>query len=293
MMHGVWSKAAELGCDMLLMADSGNQSLSDQGRWSYIEYAKSGKWCELKLLLDSRAGDDRSLARKVLALSALPMLPGPVRGFLRGAVHPARRDMTAMLTLLTPEARDDQRKRAQNRGTSGAWEDFTHPVSRTAAARQFALLANGPAADIHLAFEQLYGLRRRDVCAYRPLIEFCIGLPTEQFAWGGMERRLARRIAEGRMPEEQRLKSCHGQHNVDWHARMTPRREELIAYADTMRGHPVLGRIVDTGRMIELLENWPERPDFSWEGDFPRMLGLPRIVLAARFIAFAEGRNEL
>jgi asparagine synthase (glutamine-hydrolysing) len=159
--------------------------------------------------------------------------------------------------------------------------------------RQYALQANGPAADVHLAFEQLYGIRRRDVSAYRPLIEFCLGLPSDQFASHGIERRLARRMAKGRMPESQRLETRHGQHNIDWHARMTPRRGELMRYAESMRNHPWLSQVADIDRMQDLLERWPEAPQHSWEEDFPRMLGLPRIVLAAQFIGMAEGRNDL
>lgn len=293
MMHGVWAKARELGCDMLMTADLGNLSYSDGGNWAYVEYARNGRWGELLHLLRARPGDPRSLVRKLIALTIMPQLPRAMRHNLRALVHPARRDMTGLFTLLLADARRGQRERAHRRGSAPAWDDFTFPRSRREAARLYARLPNGLAADVHLAFEQLYGVRRRDVAAYRPLVEFCLGLPTGQFAQGGVQRRLARRMASGRMPEAQRRETRHGQHNVDWHARMTPRREELIAYAEAMRSHPWLSKIADIDRMRELLEHWPAQPDFSWEGDFPRSLGLPRIILAVQFIAFAEGRNEL
>ena len=283
MMHGVWAKAAELDCDMLMTGDLGNQSVSDAGRWSYAEYARKGRWSQLAKLLRARPGDGRSMARKVVALSILPHLPAPLRQLLRGLVHPVRSDMTAIFTLLSPQARTGRR---------GAWSDQTHPRSRTEASRSYALQANGPAADVHLAFEQIYGLRRRDVMAYRPLIEFCLGLPTEQFARDGMDRRLARRMAEGSLPDAQRLLPATGQHNVDWHARTTPRRTEIAAFVTALRGHPWLARQLDLDRMRALLEEWPGESDFSWEQGMPRAMALPRAMLAARFIAMAEGRND-
>ncbi len=293
MMHGVWSKAQELGCDMLVDAEMGNQTFSDNGRWTYVEYARAGKWHELIRLLRNRPGDQRSLPRKLMALSLLPQLPAALRQSMRGLVHPGRRDMTGLITLLSAETRQQHGRRAASAGRARAWDDQTHATSRTEAAQQYALQANGPAHDVHLAFEQLYGLRRRDIATYRPLVEFCLGLPSEQFASEGMERRLARRMAKGRMPEAQRIETRHGQHNVDWHARMTPRRKDLLEYAQAMRGHGWLSSVTDIDRMCDLIERWPASPQHSWEEDFPRMLGLPRIVLAAQLIGIVEGRNDL
>ena len=241
----------------------------------------------------NRPGDNRSLPRKLLALSILPQLPAGVRQALRGLVHPQRRDMTGLLTLLSDHARAEHRAHSTASGRKRAWDDLTFLRSRADAIREYVLLGNGPGADVHLAFEQLYGLRRRDVTAYRPLIEFCLGLPNEQFASQGTERRLARRMAKGRMPESQRLETRYGQHNIDWHARMTPRRAELLHYAAAMRGHPWLSRVADIDRMTELLERWPAAPTHKWESDYPRMLGLPRIILAAQFVGIVEGRNDI
>lgn len=285
MMHGVWAKARALGCDLLVTAEFGNQCFSDAGQWAYVEYARRGQWGQLLKLLRARPGDGRPIWRKLATLTVLPQLPTPMRIALRGLVHPARRDMTGLFTMLSKQARSER--------PSGAWADFTHARSREEASQRYALQANGPAADVHLAFEQLYGVRRRDLAAYRPLIEFCLGLPTEQFARDGEERRLARRMALGRMPEAQRRETRRGQHNIDWHARMTPRRNELLAYAEAMRGHPWLAQVADIDRMQDLLARWPEEPGNDWERDYPLMLGLPRIFLAAQCIGIIEGRNDL
>ena len=290
MMHGAWARAKELGCDWLLDAGLGNVTFSDGGPWYATEYLLRGKWGQLRRLLASRPGDARPLWRKGLALSVLPWLPAPLRRAARALVHPGRRDRTAQLTLLSPQALERQRARA---GSRPAWDDFAFARTRAEAARRELDWADGPGFDVDLAFEQIYGLRHRDVTAYRPLIEFCLSLPTEQFAHDGEHRRLARRMARRRLPEAHARNALHGQHNVDWHARMTPRRAELIAYAEAMRGHPWLSETLDIDRLCDLLEDWPDAPTFDEDVDWPRQLAIPRAVLAAQFIAHVEKRNDL
>ena len=144
-----------------------------------------------------------------------------------------------------------------------------------------------------LAFEQAYGVSRRDVTAYRPLIEYCIGLPTQAFASGGTERRLAREMARGRLPEAQRLGTEYGQHRADWHLRIGEHREQYRAALRTMRGHEFLGRVLDIDRLDTLLRDWPGEGGADIERDWPRMLAIPRAILASQFVGVIEGRNDL
>ena len=293
MYHGVYEKARALGCDTLLTADFGNSTFSEAGRYAYCEYLKRGKWQELARLLAARADDDRPMWRRVLALSVLPNLPASLRGFVRGLAHPARRKMAALVTPLSAKALALQASRAAKRGTASAWSDFTYDRTRAEAVQREWRDADGPGRDVDLAFEQLYAVRKRDVTAYRPLIEFCCSLPTEAFARQGVERRLARVMGEGRIPDQIRGNRLHGLHNADWHARMSPARDDMLEVLDTARSHPFLGEVLDIERLTALIEDWPERPGYDWEHDWPRMLALPRAILAARFIGHVENRNDL
>ena len=136
-------------------------------------------------------------------------------------------------------------------------------------------------------------MRQRDVAAYRPLIEFCAGLPTRQFVSGGQQRWLAKRMAVGRMPEAQRLNPRYGRFQVDWHARLTPRIGELAAEARRIERHPWLGELIDTDRVCRLLKEWPEVTPWDWEELYPRQGSIPRAIQAARFVNFVEGRNDV
>ena len=293
MLHGVYEQARALGCDTLLTADFGNSTFSEAGRAAYCEYWNEGEWEELVALLRARFGDERPLWRKLLALSILPQLPPGLRRLARGLAHPQRRDMGALITALSPSARSAQARRAALRGTQSAWQDFTFDRARAETVMREFREADSPGRDVDLAFEQIHNVRKRDVATYRPLVEFCLALPTRAFARGGLDRRLARLMGEGRVPDSIRLNRRHGQHNIDWHARMTPALPEMRRVLETAREHQFLGSALDIDRLLGLIDDWPEAPDFSWERDWPRMLALPRAVLAARFIGHVENRNDL
>lgn len=293
MVHNVYETARALGCDTLLVADFGNLTFSDGGLSAYAEYARRGEWGQLARLLRAREGDPRSLPRKLAALSLLPHLPAKLRTVLRTMVHPDRRDMVELLTPLSQAARTEQARRAQGRGSGSAWADFTYDLSRDATVRREWIDADGPGKDIDLAFEQIYGFRRRDVTAYRPLVEFCLSLPNRAFAWHGLERRLARKMAERRLPVDLARNRLHGQHNVDWHARQTRDIAAMREVLVVARDHAWLSETLDLDRMERLLDQWPDHPTFVPEIDWPLRLALPRALLAARFIGWLEQRNDL
>ena len=108
----------------------------------------------------------------------------------------------------------------------------------------------------------------------------------------GESRWLARRMAKGKMPEEQGNNPRYGRHNADWHARMTPRvaefREELAGIA----ADPEQRRLVDVERMAAALAVWPASTPLEPEDWMPRAAGVARGLLTARFIAHVSGRNE-
>ncbi|WP_369026382.1 hypothetical protein [Qipengyuania sp. RANM35] len=292
MYHDVYAKARELGCDTLLVADFGNLTFSNEGLEAYTEYVRPGRLRQLQRLLEARSGDPRSLLRKLIALSLLPRAPRWLRSVLRALVHPARRDFAALLSPLSSRGWERQRRQAAARGTEAALEDFTYDLTRWAMIEREWQDADGPARDVDLAFEQLYRIRKRDVCAYRPLAEFCLSLPLRAYAWDGTDRRLARLMGRGRVPEGIRTNILHGQHNVDWHVRMSREREAMRAAFDSARDHGWLAENLDLERLIGMLDTWPEAPDFTIEHDWPLRTALPRALMAVRFIGTVEGRNE-
>lgn len=290
--HGLWRQAREVGCDLLLHGEMGNSTFSADGRWSYREDLVRGNWIELYRTMRARRGDTRPLWRKLASLSILPLLPARVVEAARGLAHPRRGIAQNSSSMLRHDAITRY--------------DLIYRLGRDAEFRARQLFAGREeflertyhdcdveGQEIWQGFEQIYGLRQRDVAAYRPLIEFCAGLPTRQFVSNGQERWLAKRMACGEMPEAQRLNSRYGRFQVDWHARLTPRKAQLAAEARRIERHPWFGELIDIDRMCHLLEEWPDVTPWEMEEHYPRQGAIPRAIQAARFVNFVEGRNDV
>ena len=290
--HGIWRMARDAGCDRLLHGELGNGCYSMDGSWSYREDLVRGHWIELYQTLRDRRGDSRPVWRKLAALSILPMLPAPLAAAARRLAHPGRGGVQDWTSVLRREAIERHALIERQGG------DARFRARQQFASREEYLKATYDGCDIEgpeiwQGFEQVYGLRQRDVAAYRPLIEFCAGLPTRQFVSGGQQRWLAKRMAQGKMPEAQRLNPRYGRFQVDWHARITPRIGELAAEARRLEDHSWLGEVIDVDRVCRLLEDWPAQTPWDPEELYPRQGSIPRAIQAARFVNFVEGRNDV
>ena len=286
-LHGPWEAARQAGCDVVLNADHGNFTFSNSAQWYPVELFLRGKWPGLLSALRHHPGDPRSLGRKILAHVGLPLLPPELHARVRELANPGMGDTTSLFSMLTPAARDDHRRR---RGARLA-DRYRAPRSR----REWIMQAWHSAdsgEDLDLGFERLYGMRRRDVSAWRPLIEFCLGLPTDQFVKGREHRRLARQLGKGIMPEAQRLNPYYGMQHADWRLRLGARRRELADQVARLGDHPFLAATIDLTRIEALLNDWPEHDPVDVAEATPRSFGITRALTAASFIGYAEGRND-
>ncbi len=288
--HGPAMAAAEEGCDWLFHAGMGNNAFSQDGRWAYVEFARTGRWRELWRMARDHPGDTRPMWRRILARSILPQFPAGWRGAARRLVHGRAEPLNAQISLIKPEARADLRldelSRQTGDGRSGEWfrsrRDWLNFIWRS----------HDLGAEQHHAATQVYGIKMRDVTAYRPLIEFCAGLPTEQFVRGGVQRFLARRMAQGRMPDAQAANTDYGQHNVDWHLRMTNRLPELREEMQRIADDPDLAPLIDSQAGLNMLDNWPTETPRDPAHVKRHFHALTGAVLAARFWRFAKGSNH-
>lgn len=278
--RGPWQAASDAGCDWLFTADMGNQTFSCEGNWAFVEFLRTGRFGELMRLLRTVPGDDRPLWRRFAARSILPNLPAAIRSAVRTLVHGemarplVRKEVRERLDL-------DARYRAQygEREWVRTRRDFVSDA--------WSMTSGG--TEMTAAAEDLYGFRFRTIPQYRPLLEFCLTIPTDQYVRHGEQRYLARRMAIGRLPEAQRTNRRYGRHGVDWFERETPRlalmREEIERIADD----PVMNAIIDVEGAMELLDNWPDRPDYRAKLEV--FMPLAAAVVAGRFARYVDGRN--
>lgn len=174
--------AAGDGTGVLLSGNNGNLSISftgdfDEALWRALRQFRFGRaWRELRA---SRRGLADALQRMVSWRAhhphALKMrLPQPLRAEFLAAQPPASRDEI-----------DDVRRRTR-------WIPLRHALNQ--------YRSGGPSIPALVAAD--FGLALRSPAFDRRVVEFCAGIPGEQFLRDGEPRRLLRRAMAGRLPPE-------------------------------------------------------------------------------------------
>ncbi|HYC94394.1 MAG TPA: asparagine synthase C-terminal domain-containing protein, partial [Sphingomicrobium sp.] len=289
--HGLFAGAAREGCDLLLVSDWGNNAFSDKGYWGFVEYFLTGRWRQLWLALRKFPIQERSMLWRFVAQSLLPLLPNRLWRQARKLVF---RDEQSMLDVMQPfspayraaSGADERLKR------SGLVFERYQPWSARHARQLLLQNDDGEAAEVYQAFEQMYGVPQRDPMAYRPLVEYCWGLPTRMFMRDGQMRWLAKQMARGIMPEEQRANRLNGRWDADWHLRIGRRRKDLVAEFDRLAANERIAAMLDLPRLRAAIHDWPERTETDFRKYAAREFTIPRALLTARFVNYVEGRNE-
>jgi asparagine synthase (glutamine-hydrolysing) len=288
--HGLFAGAAKRGCDVLLVSDWGNNAFSDKGYWGFVEYFLTGRWRQTWQALRDFPIRKRSMSWRFVAQCLLPLLPNSLWRLARRFALPNERSMLDVMQPFTREYRAasgaDRRLKA-----SGLVFERYQPWNARHARRLLLQNDDGEAAEIYQAFEQMYDIPQRDPLAYRPLVEFCWGLPTKMFLRDGQMRWLAKQVAKGIMPEDQRANRLNGRWDADWHLRMSRRRNDFLAEIDRLARDEPMAAMVDIPRLRENLENWPDQTEVDPQKYGPREYMVPRALLTTRFIHYVEGRN--
>ena len=286
--HGILAEASKQSCDLLLLADYGNRTFSDKGLNGFVEYFLKGRWHQLWLALTRPAIHQGGLARRFVVRTLSAFLPDSVWQVLR----PMLTGRSLLVELMQPFSAEflsstGARKRLK---ASGRYPGRLQPWSRRHL-RKSLFDDEDWLADVYQAFEQMYGIALRDPTAYRPLVEYCLSLPTKMFMRDGELRWLARQMAKGIMPEEQRLNQLDGYWDTDWRTRIGPRREEFLDELKRLEEDDRIGPMLDFPRLRAAIENWPAEEEIDHQKTHGPALAVPAALLTARFIQYVEGRN--
>lgn len=287
--HGPMRDAAAHGCDWLIGADMGNLTFSNAAIWAAPEFLRQGRWLELLRLARNQPGNPWPVWRRIAAQGLMPNLPPGLQGMIRRLMGKPER---ALNRYANPFIREDSRLAAWRQEARVEHNLMTvdRPESRATFIRANYRACGLGMETVH-GYEQVFGIRLRDATAYRPLIEFCLALPTRQFVRGGESRWLARRLARGRLPEAQRTNRRYGEHNADWFQRLTPRRGDLRRAAAALGDHPRLGSVIDSAAMVRAIDDWPEQAPRAPDQVDQLRFYLPAMLYVARFVDFSSGRN--
>lgn len=288
--HAIHRRAADLGCDVLLSPNWGNETFSSNAPWALPEWFARGHW--QRMIQDMRAepADVRPLWRKVLAKALMPWLPSPVWRAAYRLWHGHAPDPLAA-SALRPDLVAD-------RGLLASMRRVHHEPGRNqfASRRRFWSVIMAEDGQDREAYSQgmevLYGVPLRDPAAYRPLVEFCYGVPTELFRREGQDRWLAREMARGRLPESIRTRRTTGMHHPDWHTRLAPIAGDVAEELERAAADEDVAALIDVPRLRRLLAEFHQLDPADYEARLPYVTALPIALAAAQFIAYAKGRND-
>lgn len=286
--HASLEQAADLGCDLMLTGDLGNSGFSYDGLTGYPTWLREGQWFRL-LREIGKSDDPRPFWRKLISLAVMPHVP--VRWKRKIDRHRPWRP-SAFATWCGMREDFARECGVLDRAEVGGHDiDFYDiPSARTWRANVVDSLNDG-APEIYLGYQLLYGVPMRDPTAYLPLLEFCAGIPDEQYLRDGQTRWLARRLMQGRVPEMVRLENRIGAQSSDWPQRFARDREDLIAEMERMKADERLAKIFDFERLAANLREWDgsDRPESR--SNFKINAAVGRALVSARFVSHVEGRN--
>ena len=284
--------AAAEGRNVLMGGGSGNRTLSFDGRSLYAKMLRQGKWG--RLLRELRMADNRDV--RFLGLYKRAIMPNLPAGLVNKIAW-LRRDMMhrgwTSFSAINPDYAGDMRvdERAAEKGWDTSYSGFSEPREMMRHMGQNGSRNMGQ--PVQQALMALTGVANRDPLGERKLVEYCMGLPGEQFLKDGVNRRLIKRMMAGKLPDAY-FTAPRGRQSADWHLRMTrdlPRyRQEVERMADDAH----MARRLDVPRLRALFDNWPDKTPRSAK-DHPEaglaIMGLGRAIATSRFINWVQGKN--
>ncbi len=161
---------------------------------------------------------------------------------------------------------------------------------REGAARSFQMLGNDLSSQ-ETGLRLGSGMDLPDPTADARLIQFCLGLSSDQFLRHGESRSLIRRAMKGRLPDKVRFRTLHGSQGVDLALRMEPLREEAGELLGQIGKSARARRYLDLPRLERLYDIWAERarsrPSTRFFGE---QLLLARGILMGSFLRCLAAR---
>ena len=148
------------------------------------------------------------------------------------------------------------------------------------------------AGDWHAAEKAIIGVEVRDPTADIDVINYCFGIPPEQYLVEDIDRSLIRRAMWGLLPEAVLTNRRHGLQAPDWYETLDRRRAELAREVEDLKQSPLAARIIDVPRLEAALKAWPSGGWHTPEVFQEYNLALTRGLAGGRFLRWFEQANR-
>lgn len=241
----VFSAAQQVGAEVMLGGFDGNHTISYSGDGAIASLIRQGRYIDtwrLARAYRTREGTVRFPPRTLLRMAACAISPGIA------ALYQKRR-LAGHFPVATPVRH-------------GFAVFSPHPpagpprqLEDTRSERLFHLQRVDTAL-LMQGIARRFGVTLLDPTGDRRLVEFCLSIPEEFFAWKGESRSLLRAAMKGILPERVRTETRRGLQGAANLEYMMRQQKDFAEEFKRMREVPVLQRALDLDLLISQAE-WP------------------------------------
>lgn len=287
--HEVWARAKSSGCDVVLTGQMGNGSFSFAGDGALPSWFLKGEWRKLFRELKATRGRFPQL-RSFISQTLMPLLPKSIWLSMQRMRHGPMDDPYESWCPINRDYATENR--VEERAIDMGHDIFFQPLKSSRAWRA-AMFNNAPAemGDIMQGLELIHGIPSRDPTAYRPLVEFCLRIPDDQYLRNGQRRWLSRRMLKGKIPDLVLDEKRMGLQSADWHLRMGRQLDALKAEIDNLAEDPAMAHRLNLPSLKKALDEWPSETPLGTPLAWRLQLAISRGLVTARFINYVEGKN--
>jgi len=271
------------GLSVLLNGFMGNMTISYDGNTHLTGLMRNGRW--LAWLRESRklARSGRLRWTGIVAQSFGPYVP---RFAWRWAVAAARK--SALDPRIFAGIRAD---RIMQMGLRGGAQELDYRPRRDGFETRLWAMRRVDPGNYNKGVLGGWGNEQRDPTADRRLVEFCLGIPEEQFLANGRTKALARRALANRVTPDVIDLLGKGIQAADWHEGLSRARGALREEVARLADCAPAAAIIDISRMASLVENWPAGRWGQESIVASYRLALLRAMSAGHFLRRASGDN--
>jgi asparagine synthase (glutamine-hydrolysing) len=281
----LFSAARSAGHNIMLTGEMGNHTMSYDGWGLFTELLLNFRWARLLAEIGSSGYRwQRHVRQQVIA----PLIPfrffRKYKQWRRGRNPPWHN-----YAIIRPEFAAEMN--VIDRADHG-FMPFDAPPSRRRKHRRLNLcLGLHEDAEMLAKIRAGFSLDLRMPAYDRRIVEFCIGIPEDQFLRHGRDRWLIRRAMEGRLPECVLNQKKSGAQAADWYRRLTRSRTAIIEDVNRLAENPDVGSILDMERLRTILASWPVQQPPEYTSEEANLLAIADAIGTAYFIESLTGRN--
>ena len=279
----LYRQVREAGYRDLATGAWGNFTLTYSGMPGIVDLLRGGAFGALAGILPAMARHESRSAWSLLK-PALATLAPPWLQRVRGRQSPGWQDLGMINPAFAAEIR--LAERLEEAGAFPPGEYGRHHLHDLLFVRRPQILGNAIAIGRH------YGLKLHEPLSDQDLVEFCIGLPPEQFLLDGRPRSLARRALADRLPAALVTERRRGLQNPDWFRRLSAQRDAFVAEIAELRQNAIAAAVLDLPRLEGLIRDWPRDETALGRKRSQYQHLLPMALQLGRFIRWAGSRDR-